>query len=58
MKEENRFVKLSRKDVSEGVERKGNLDFLSWGVSWTKLCEEGWKVVEVAEERMEAAAEW
>ena len=40
MKEENRFVKLSRKDVSEGIERKGNLDFLSWGVSWTKLCED------------------
>jgi hypothetical protein len=40
MKEENRFVKLSRKDVSEGVERKGNLDFLSWGVAWTKLCED------------------
>jgi hypothetical protein len=40
MKEENRFVKLSRKDVSEGVERKGNLDYLSWGVAWTKLCED------------------
>ena len=39
MKEENRFVKLSRKDVSEGIERKGNLDYLSWGVAWTKLCE-------------------
>ena len=40
MEQENRFVKLSRKDVSEGVERKGNLDFLSWGVAWTKLCED------------------
>lgn len=40
MKEENRFVKLSRKDVSEGVERKGNLDFLSWPVAWTTLCED------------------
>lgn len=40
MDKANRFVKLSRKDVSEGVERKGNLDFLSWSVAWTKLCEE------------------
>ena len=37
---ENRFVKLSRVDVSEGIERKGNLDFLSWSVAWTKLCSE------------------
>lgn len=40
MDKENRFIKLSRKDVSEGIERKGNLDFLSWSVAWTKLCEE------------------
>mgnify|MGYP001018975789 CR=1 FL=1 len=40
MKEENRFIKLSRKDVSEGIERKGQLDFLSWSVAWATLCEE------------------
>jgi len=40
MERENRFIKLSRKDVSEGIERKGQLDFLSWSVAWTKLCEE------------------
>ena len=40
MKEENRFIKLSRKDVSEGVELKGNLSYLSWCVAWTKLCED------------------
>ena len=40
MEKENRFIKLSRKDVSEGIERKGQLDFLSWSVAWTKLCEE------------------
>ena len=40
MDKENRFIKLSRKDVSEGIERKGQLDFLSWSVAWTKLCEE------------------
>jgi hypothetical protein len=40
MEQENRFIRLSRKDVSEGVERKGNLDFLSWGVAWTKICED------------------
>ena len=27
----NRYIALSRKDVSKGVERKGNLDYLSWG---------------------------
>ena len=40
MEKENRFIKLSRKDVSEGIERKGQLDFLSWSVAWTKLCED------------------
>lgn len=40
MDKENRFIKLSRKDVSEGIERKGQLDFLSWSVAWTKLCED------------------
>ena len=34
------------------------IDVTAYGEAWQKLCEEGWKVVEVAEERMEAAAEW
>ncbi len=25
----NRYIALSRKDVSNGIERKGNLDYLS-----------------------------
>ena len=37
---ENRFVRLSRKDVAEGVEKKGNLDYLSWAYAWTLLCED------------------
>jgi hypothetical protein len=36
----NRYIALSRKDVSKGVERKGNLDYLSWGYSWNALVEE------------------
>ena len=37
---EDRFVRLSRKDVAEGVEKKGNLDYLSWAYAWTLLCED------------------
>lgn len=40
MKEENRFVRLSRKDVTAGVEKKGNLDYLSWAYAWNLLCED------------------
>lgn len=38
--ETNRFIKLSRKDVSAGVEKKGNLDYLSWAYAWNLLCED------------------
>ena len=40
MKEENRFVRLSRKDVTPGIERKGQLDFLSWAYAWNLVSEE------------------
>ena len=36
----NTFVKLSRKDVSAGVEKKGQLSYLSWSYCWSQLCEE------------------
>lgn len=36
----NTFVKLSRKDVSAGVEQKGQLSYLSWSYCWSQLCEE------------------
>ena len=31
------------------------IDVTAYSQAWEKLCEEAWKVVEVAEERMEAA---
>ena len=31
------------------------IDITNYHKAWEALCEEGWKVVEVAEERMEAA---
>ena len=34
------------------------IDVTEYSRAWDKLCEEGWKVVEVAEERMEAANEY
>ena len=41
MEKANRYVALSRKDVSKGVERKGNnLDYLSWAYAWNALVEE------------------
>jgi hypothetical protein len=40
MEKENRYVKLSRKDVSDGVEQKGGLDFLSWAYAWNVVSEE------------------
>jgi hypothetical protein len=36
----NSYIALSRKDVTAGVERKGNLDYLSWAYAWNALCEE------------------
>ena len=40
-KAENRYMKLSRKDVSAGVEVKhGGLSYLSWSVAWNTLCED------------------
>jgi hypothetical protein len=36
----NRYIALSRKDVSNGIERKGNLDYLSWAYAWNALVEE------------------
>ncbi len=36
----NRYIALSRKDVSKGIERKGNLDYLSWAFAWNALVEE------------------
>ena len=36
----NRYIALSRKDVSNGIERKGNLDYLSWAFAWNALVEE------------------
>lgn len=41
MEKENRYLKLSRKDVSEGIEVKhGGLSYLKWSVAWNKLCED------------------
>lgn len=40
MEKENRYVKLSRKDVSDGCEQKGGLDFLSWAYAWNVVSEE------------------
>ena len=34
------------------------IDVTAYSQAWDKLCEEAWKVVEVAEERMEAADEY
>ena len=34
------------------------IDITNYHKAWETLCEEGWKVVEVAEERMEAADEY
>lgn len=36
----NRYIKLSRKDVSAGVEQKGGLSYISWAYSWNALAEE------------------
>lgn len=36
----SKWKKLSRIDVSHGVERKGNLDYLSWAVAWSALMDE------------------
>ena len=33
------------------------IDITNYHKAWEALCEEGWKVIEVAEERMEAADE-
>ena len=41
MKESSKWKRLSRIDVSHGIERKGNgLDYLSWGVAWASLMDE------------------
>lgn len=40
MEKSNRYMTLSRKDVSDGIERKGQLDYLSWAYAWNALCEE------------------
>ena len=40
MDKESQYMRLSRKDVSAGIERKGNLDYLSWAYAWNALCEE------------------
>ena len=34
------------------------IDVTEYHKAWEALCEEGWKVVEVADERMEAANEY
>ena len=34
------------------------IDITKYRIAWEALCEEGWKVVEVAENRMEAADEY
>jgi len=36
----NRYIKLSRKDVSAGVELKGGLSYLSWAYAFNALFEE------------------
>ena len=40
MKESSKWKRLSRIDVSHGIERKGNLDYLSWAVAWSSLMDE------------------
>jgi len=40
LKESSKWKKLSRIDVSHGIERKGNLDYLSWAVAWSALMDE------------------
>ena len=37
MEKENRYIKLSRQDVSAGVEHKGGLSYLSWAYCWNKV---------------------
>ena len=34
------------------------IDIMNYHKAWEDLCEEGWKVVEVAEKRMEACNEY
>jgi hypothetical protein len=36
---ENRYIKLSRQDVSAGVEQKGSLSYLSWAYCWNLVSE-------------------
>ena len=36
----NRYIKLSRKDVSAGIEQKGGLSYLSWAYAFNALFEE------------------
>jgi hypothetical protein len=36
----NRYIKLSRKDVSAGIEQKGALSYISWAYAWNALAEE------------------
>lgn len=36
----NRYIKLSRKDVSAGIEQKGGLAYLSWAFAFNELFEE------------------
>ena len=36
----SKWKKLSRVDVSHGIERKGSLDYLSWAVAWASLMDE------------------
>jgi hypothetical protein len=36
----NRYIKLSRKDVSAGIEQKGGLSYISWAYAWNALAEE------------------
>ena len=40
MEKTNRYLRLSRKDVTPGIERKGQLDFLSWAYAWNLVSEE------------------
>jgi len=40
MEKENRYIRLSRKDVSEGIELKGGLSYLSWAYAFNALFEE------------------
>jgi hypothetical protein len=40
MEKENRYIKLSRKDVSAGIEQKGGLSYLSWAYAFNALFEE------------------